>query len=63
MSVEDEIMLRIIFTRNSKSNEWIEDFCSQAGLTLTKQAVYLRKDNVMRTLRRKIDECGLSLFA
>jgi hypothetical protein len=63
MNEGDKAMLKIIFGRNSKSNEWIQEFCKKSGLTLTKQAVYLRKDNVLRIVRRKIDECGMALFS
>jgi hypothetical protein len=63
MNEEEKAMLKIIFGRNSKSNEWIQEFCKNSGLTLTKQAVYLRKDNVLRIVRRKIDECGMALFS
>lgn len=58
----EKIMLEILFHRAEKSSEWVQEFCDKSGLTLTKQAVYLRKDSLLKKLRKHLDDKGMKLF-
>lgn len=59
----EKIMLEILFNRTEKSSEWVQEFCDKSGLTLTKQAVYLRKDSLFKKLRKQLDDKGMELFS
>ena len=58
----DERLLIEIMLKNGGNRNWVNDYLSQTGLSMTKQGVYYRRDTLIRRLRDEVSNNGLNIF-
>ena len=58
--IEKELV-SLLVTRDG-SGDWVEKFLFKTGLTISKQAVYAKKDALIRKLKGAVREHGVELF-
>jgi len=58
----DEILLFEIMLKNGGNRNWVNEYISQTGLSMTKQGVYYKRDSLIRRLRESVANNGLNIF-
>lgn len=59
---EHERLLVSFIVNRDGSGDWVEKFLHKTGLTISKQAVYAKKDALIRKLKGAVREHGVELF-
>ena len=59
---ETERLLLSFMVNRDGSGDWVEKFLHKTGLTIGKQAVYAKKDALIRKLKSAVREHGVELF-
>jgi hypothetical protein len=61
LNAQETTLINALVSRNT-SGDWVSKFLLETGLTISKQAVYLKKDALMKKLRLVVKTVGIDLF-